>query len=67
MGDALCTIIHRASCLDGITLIAATMIELFIELTNQIFWPGYAQDLATADPALFQFEYNEFLNAYEMV
>lgn len=45
------------------------MLELFIELTNQIFWPGYAQELAKSDPVLFQFEYNEFLNQYsdEMV
>ena len=41
-----------------------TMLELFIELTNQIFWVGYAQELACSNPSLFQFEYNEFLNAY---
>lgn len=40
------------------------MLELFIELTNQIFWVGYAQQLAISDPALYQFEFNEFLNAY---
>jgi len=40
------------------------MLELFIELTNQIFWVGYAQELAVSDPALFQFEFNEFLNNY---
>jgi len=40
------------------------MLELFIELTNQIFWAGYAQELAKSDPALFQFEFNEFLNTY---
>jgi hypothetical protein len=40
------------------------MLELFIELTNQIFWVGYAQELAKSDPALFTFEFNEFLNAY---
>lgn len=41
------------------------MLELFIELTNQIFWVGYAQELANSDPALFQFEFNEFLNTYQ--
>lgn len=40
------------------------MLELFIELTNQIFWVGYAQELASSNPALFQFEFNEFLNTY---
>jgi len=41
------------------------MLELFIELTNLIFWNGYAQELAKSDPALFQFEFNEFLNTYQ--
>ena len=40
------------------------MIQLFIELTNQIYWVGYAQELAKSNPALFQFEFNEFLNSY---
>jgi hypothetical protein len=40
------------------------MIQLFIELTDQIYWVGYAQELAKSDPALFQFELNEFMNAY---
>ena len=40
------------------------MIEIFEELTDQIFWDGYAQELAKSDPVLFQFEFNEFLNAY---
>ena len=41
------------------------MYELFIEFTNQLFWDGYAEQLAQENPALFQFEYNEFLNAYQ--
>jgi hypothetical protein len=57
-------VLHRASCLDGIILIAKTMLELFIELTNQIFWVGYAQKLASSNPVLFQFEFNEFMNLY---
>lgn len=40
------------------------MYELFIELTNQIFWDGYAEQLAKENPAVFQFELNEFSNAY---
>ncbi|WP_262714282.1 MULTISPECIES: hypothetical protein [Mucilaginibacter] len=40
------------------------MYELFIELTDQIFWDGYAENLALENPALFQLEYNEFLNGH---
>jgi hypothetical protein len=40
------------------------MLELFIELTNQIFWEGYAQQLATENPEVFQMELNEFMNDY---
>lgn len=38
------------------------MLELFIELTNQIYWNGYAQELAKDNPAVFQFAFNDFLN-----
>jgi hypothetical protein len=41
------------------------MLEIFIELTNQIFWDGYAQELAKAEPAVFQLEFNDFLNTYQ--
>lgn len=40
------------------------MLELFIELTNQVYWNGYAQELAKENPAAFQFEFNDFLNNY---
>jgi hypothetical protein len=40
------------------------MLEIFIELIDQIFWDGYAQQLATENPAVFQLEFNEFLNTY---
>jgi hypothetical protein len=40
------------------------MIELFIELTNQIFWDGYAQTLANDNPAVFQAELADFMNSY---
>ena len=41
------------------------MYEQFIELTNQIFWEGYAELLAKENPVRFQFEFIEFLNAYQ--
>jgi hypothetical protein len=41
-----------------------TMLEIFIELTNQIFWPGYAEKLAIENPAGFQMELAEFINCY---
>ncbi|WP_256367784.1 hypothetical protein [Mucilaginibacter sp. SG564] len=41
------------------------MLELFIELTNQLFWHGYAQELAKNDPATFQLELAEFVNQYQ--
>ena len=40
------------------------MLELFIELTNQIFWDGYAQQLAKENPAVFNMELAEFTNLY---
>jgi len=40
------------------------MYELFIELTDQIFWVGYAEQMAKENPAGFQLEFNEFANAY---
>jgi hypothetical protein len=43
---------------------AIAMLELFIELTNQLFWDGYAQQLAGENPAIFQLEFDEFLNSF---
>ncbi len=43
-----------------------TMIELFIELTDQIFWEGYAEQMAGENPAIFQQELNEFMNSYNI-
>lgn len=40
------------------------MYELFIKLLNQIFWDGYAEQLAKINPAGFQYEYAEFMNSY---
>lgn len=41
-----------------------TMIELFMELTDQIFWKGYAEQLARENPADFQQGLNDFMNSY---
>jgi len=40
------------------------MLELFIELTNQIFWEGYAEQLAKDNPVAFKTELTEFVNCY---
>jgi len=40
------------------------MLQLFIELTDQIFWEGYAEQLATDNPAVFQRELADFMNCY---
>lgn len=40
------------------------MYQLFIELTNQIFWEGYAEQLATDNPAAFNIELADFINSY---
>jgi len=40
------------------------MYEQFIELTNQIFWEGYAENLANENPARFQMELSDFINTY---
>jgi hypothetical protein len=41
------------------------MYEQFIELTDQLFWEGYAEQLAKGNPARFQMEFNDFLNIYQ--
>lgn len=41
------------------------MYEQFIELTNQIFWEGYAEQLAIENPARFQQELTDFFNLYQ--
>jgi hypothetical protein len=40
------------------------MYDLFIELTDQLFWEGYAEQLAKENPGVFQSEFNDFLNTY---
>ena len=39
-------------------------IEIFIELTNQIFWDGYAEQLAKENPKQYNREYKDFLTTY---
>ncbi|GAA4919998.1 hypothetical protein [Mucilaginibacter defluvii] len=41
------------------------MYEQFIELTDQIFWEGYAEQLAQENPSQFQMEFSDFLNTYQ--
>lgn len=41
------------------------MYEQFIELTNQLYWDGYAEQLAQENPARFQFELSDFMNLYQ--
>ena len=41
------------------------MYEQFRELTNQIFWEGYAEQLSQENPARFQFELDDFMNTYQ--
>ena len=41
------------------------MYEQFIELTDQLFWEGYAEQLARENPARFQQELNDFFNLYQ--
>jgi hypothetical protein len=41
-----------------------TIIDLFIELTNQIFWDGYAKQLSIDNPKQFKHELNDFLTNY---
>lgn len=40
------------------------MITLFIEFTDQIFWEGYAEQMAEENPQKFNHELNDFLTIY---
>ena len=40
------------------------MYELFIELLDQLFWEGYAEQLAQENPAAFNMELAEFIDNY---
>lgn len=40
------------------------MIEIFIEVTDQLFWQGYTEQLSKENPEQFSIEFNDFLIAY---
>ncbi|MFD0792020.1 hypothetical protein ACFQZX_00245 [Mucilaginibacter litoreus] len=40
------------------------MLELFIELTDQLFWEGYAEQLAREQPLLYRYELAEFIHSF---
>jgi hypothetical protein len=40
------------------------MIELFIEVTDQLFWQGYTEQLSKEQPERFSLELNDFLDNY---
>lgn len=42
------------------------MIEVFIEVTDQLFWQGYTEQLAKENPERFTAELNDFLNIYQL-
>jgi len=42
------------------------MLEIFIEITNQLFWEGYAEQLAIENPKGFQMELAQFTNNYNL-
>lgn len=43
------------------------LVEIFTELVDQIYYPGYAEQLAESDPEKFTFEFNEFLANFDPV
>ena len=40
------------------------MIDLFIEITDSIFYTGYTEQMASENPEWFSFEYNQFVENY---
>ncbi|HEY1009876.1 MAG TPA: hypothetical protein VGE58_07180 [Daejeonella sp.] len=41
------------------------MIELFIEITDLLFWEGYTEQQSREYPERFIIDFNEFLNTYQ--
>lgn len=41
------------------------MYDAFIDFLNSIYWEGYAEELHESAPSVFEFEYSQFLKAYE--
>jgi hypothetical protein len=58
-----------ASCREHFFMVsqkkAIPMYEQFIELTDQLYWEGYAEQLAQENPERFSFELSEFMNNYQ--
>ena len=42
------------------TLNEQSIVEIFIEEMNQIYYPGYVEDLIASDPQKFDWELKEF-------
>jgi len=40
------------------------MIKIFIEVTDQLFWQGYTEQLSKEHPERFSLELNDFLDNY---
>jgi len=56
---------QRTGAFLNLTLKENPMYEQFIELTDQLFWEGYAEQMAKEDPEKFRLELNDFLNTYQ--
>lgn len=41
------------------------LIEIFRELMDQIYYPGYTDEILAADQDLFDFEFEQFLKCYQ--
>jgi len=41
------------------------MLELFIEMTDHVFWEGYAEELSRENPAVFRARLKQFIESYE--
>jgi len=41
-----------------------TIIALFVEVTDSLFWEGYTEQLSKENPERFKFELNEFSSNY---
>ncbi len=40
------------------------LMEIFRELMDQIYYPGYTDEVLAEDQELFEFEYEQFLKCY---
>ena len=40
------------------------LLEMFTELMDQIYFPGFTEDVLAGDPERFNFEFNQFKEAY---